>query len=157
MITIEESDPRSDDSQQLIEYLSAELASITGSSGKSNFNLDDVLVPGARWVIARDTYNKPVGCGAFRPISETTVELKRMFSSRALPGIGAAILAWLEEAARQLGYREIWLETRVVNAKAVGFYLKQGYVKIPEMVSPVRRLKRRWKSDRRYQSRQRSR
>jgi GNAT superfamily N-acetyltransferase len=131
MITIEESDPRSDDSQQLIEYLSAELASITGSSGKSNFNLDDVLVPGARWVIARDTYNKPVGCGAFRPISETTVELKRMFSSRALPGIGAAILAWLEEAARQLGYREIWLETRVVNAKAVGFYLKQGYVKIP--------------------------
>jgi RimJ/RimL family protein N-acetyltransferase len=54
-----------------------------------------------------------------------------MFSSRALPGIGAAILAWLEEAARQLGYREIWLETRVVNAKAVGFYLKQGYVKIP--------------------------
>lgn len=131
MITIEEDDPRSIDSLQMIEQLSNELARITGSNGKSNFNPQDVLVPGARWVIARDASNKPVGCGALRPMSKTTAELKRMYSNRETPGIGAAILAYLEEAARQLGYREICLETRRVNAKAVGFYVKQGYVQIP--------------------------
>ena len=131
MITIEESDPRSADSQRLIEYLAAELSHITGSSGESNFKLDDVMAPGARWVIARDASQTPVGCGAFRPVSATTAELKRMFSSRTHPGIGTAILTWLEQAARELGYQELCLETRVVNTRAVDFYLKQGYQKIP--------------------------
>jgi len=38
MITIEKSSPTSADSQALIEQLSAELAAITGDSGKSHFN-----------------------------------------------------------------------------------------------------------------------
>jgi ribosomal protein S18 acetylase RimI-like enzyme len=36
-------------------------------------------------------------------------------------------LRFLEEAASALGYREITLETRRVNHKAVAFYEKHGY------------------------------
>jgi len=53
-----------------------------------------------------------------------------MFTTRAYPGTGAALLAWLEEAALGLGYRELWLETRKVNTRAVQFYLKHGYAQI---------------------------
>ncbi|MEJ5070350.1 GNAT family N-acetyltransferase [Leclercia adecarboxylata] len=130
MITIEKSSPTSADSQALIEQLSAELAAITGDSGKSHFNPQDVSGARAVWAVAKDENNHPVGCGALRPLSDTTAELKRMFSSRAYPGTGAAMLAWLEEAARTMGYRELWLETRKINTRAVQFYLKHGYTQI---------------------------
>ncbi|TLU65022.1 GNAT family N-acetyltransferase [Enterobacter sp. MF024] len=128
MITIEKSSPTSTDSQALIDQLSSELAAITGNNGKSHFDPQDVSGERAMWVIAKDENNQPIGCGAFRPLTETTAELKRMFSDRSCPGTGAALLAWLEEAARGMGYRELWLETRKINARAVQFYLKHGYV-----------------------------
>ncbi len=130
MLTIEKSSPSSADSQALIEQLSAELAAITGDSGKSHFNAQDVSGPRAVWAVAKDKNNQPVGCGALRPLSDHTAELKRMFSNRAYPGTGAALLAWLEEAARAMGYRELWLETRKINTRAVQFYLKHGYAQI---------------------------
>ena len=107
MITIEKSSPTSAESQALIEQLSAELAAITGDSGKSHFNPQDVLISRAVWAVAKDENSHPVGCGTLRPLSDTTAELKRMFSTRAYPGTGAALLAWLEEAALGLGYREL--------------------------------------------------
>lgn len=130
MITIEKSSPTSADSQALIEQLSAELAAITGDSGKSHFNAQDVSGARAIWALAKDKNNQPVGCGALRPLSDTTAELKRMFSNRTYPGTGSALLAWLEEAARGMGYRELWLETRKINTRAVQFYLKHGYAQI---------------------------
>ncbi len=128
MITIEKSSPTSTDSQALIDQLSSELAAITGDNGKSHFDPQDVSGARAMWVIAKDENNRPVGCGAFRPLTETTAELKRMFSDRSCPGTGATLLAWLEEAARGMGYRELWLETRKINTRAVQFYLKHGYL-----------------------------
>lgn len=130
MITIEKSSPASADSQALIEQLSAELAAITGDSGKSHFNPQDVSGARALWAVAKDENRQPVGCGALRPLSDTTAELKRMFSTRAYPGTGAALLAWLEKAALGLGYRELWLATRKINTRAVQFYLKHGYTPI---------------------------
>lgn len=130
MITIEKSDPTSVDSRMLTELLSAELATITGNNGKSHFNPQDVSGSRAMWAIAKDENNQPVGCGAFRPLSATTAELKRMFSSRAYPGTGTALLCWLEDAARALGYQQLWLETRKINTRAVQFYQKHGYVPI---------------------------
>lgn len=130
MITIEKSSPTSAESQALIEQLSAELAAITGDSGKSHFNPQDISGTRALWAVAKDENRRPVGCGALRPLSDTTAELKRMFSTRAYPGTGAALLAWLENAALGLGYRELWLETRKINTRAVQFYLKHGYAQI---------------------------
>lgn len=88
-------------------------------------------------VIARDAQGSAVGCGALRPLAPGIAELKSMFSDRSLPGIGRALLAFLETAAKTLGYRELWLETRHVNQRAVDFYLKQGYRQI-ENYGPYR-------------------
>ena len=42
-------------------------------------------------------------------------------------GVGSAILEYLEQQARMLGYSQMVLETRKVNHKAVAFYQSKGY------------------------------
>lgn len=127
MIHIAKADPLSADSHTLIEKLSAALARITGSSGKNSFNIDDVQTDRALWVLAHDDQGVAVGCGAIRPLSAQTAELKRMFALHAGKGIGSSLLRYLEQAAREFGYREMKLETRRVNHPAVAFYEKHGY------------------------------
>lgn len=53
-----------------------------------------------------------------------------MFSDRSIPGVGKALLNFLEKSAKNMGYAELWLETREVNYKAVNFYKNNGYVSI---------------------------
>jgi ribosomal protein S18 acetylase RimI-like enzyme len=53
-----------------------------------------------------------------------------MYSDRSARGIGHALLALLEISAKGMGYRELWLETRRVNHRAVRFYEKNGYARI---------------------------
>lgn len=130
MITVEKSDPFSPESHYLIEKLSAELASITGDSGKSNFTPDSMNGDRTLWVVARNQEGRAIGCGAIRPLTENIAELKRMFSDRSAPGIGHALLTFLETSAKNMGYTELWLETRQVNLKAVHFYKQNGYMRI---------------------------
>ncbi|WP_439291267.1 MULTISPECIES: GNAT family N-acetyltransferase [Rahnella] len=130
MITVEKSDPFSPDSCSLIEKLSAELAAITGDSGKSNFTIDSMDGDRSLWVLARNEKGDATGCGAIRPLTENIAELKRMFSDGSAPGVGKALLNFLETSAKNMGYTEIWLETRHVNHKAVNFYKNNGYVLI---------------------------
>lgn len=130
MIRVEKSDPFSPDSCSLIEKLSAELAAITDDSGKSNFTIDSMDGDRSLWVLARNEKGDATGCGAIRPLTENIAELKRMFSDRSAPGVGKALLNFLETSAKNMGYTEIWLETRHVNHKAVNFYKNNGYVLI---------------------------
>ena len=130
MITVEKSDPLSPDSHYLTEKLSAELAAITGDSGKSNFTIDSMDGDRSLWVLARNKQGDAIGCGAIRPLTGNIAELKRMFSDRSSPGIGKALLTFLETSAKSMGYTELWLETRHVNHRAVHFYKKNGYVSI---------------------------
>lgn len=57
-------------------------------------------------------------------------ELKRMYSIGQNPGTGTAVLTFLETSAAALGYRQIRLETRRINLRAVAFYLNSGFVVI---------------------------
>src|SRR6266496_5260908 len=56
---------------------------------------------------------QPVGCGAFRPYDQTTVEIKRMFVAPEFRGrgIARAILGSVEEEARRRGFKRSILET----------------------------------------------
>lgn len=130
MISVEKADPRSAESQFLITKLSAELAAITGDSGKSNFTMDSLDGERSLWVLARTDKGEAVGCGAIRPLTRDIAELKRMFSDRSSPAIGNALLTFLEKSALNRGYSQIWLETRSVNHKAVSFYQRKGYERI---------------------------
>lgn len=123
-------DPDDADARLLLDELSAALQAITGDSGRSGFAADDVRGPRSRFVIARDAAGLPLGCGALRPLDDGVAELKRMYARPGSRGVGAAVLAQLESAARELGYRAVWLETRVVNERAVSFYERHGYRRI---------------------------
>ena len=124
-------DPGTPDARALIDELSAALAAITGDSGRSSFDVADVRVAGALFAVARNAQGQVVGCGAFRPLTADVAELKRMYARPGNPGAGSALLAFLEAAATALNYRAVWLETRAVNQRAVGFYRARGYAPIP--------------------------
>jgi len=71
-----------------------------------------------------------VAMGALRPLSETRAEIKRMRVHPTMQGrgYGRAVLLALEERARQLGYRELELETGELQTAARGLYTSHGFV-----------------------------
>lgn len=119
------------EAQHLIEALSTRLAQITGDSGKTHFAVEDMSSPGACFLIARDRQGQAIGCAALRPLTPTIGEVKRMYAALPGRGIGTRLLDTLEQHARTLGYETLRLETRHVNRQAVDFYLRHGYVIIP--------------------------
>lgn len=126
-------DPGTADAVRLIDELSATLERLTGASGRASSDPASLRGPGACFLVARDADGTAVGCGAFRPFDDEpdAVELKRMYARPGTRGTGAALLAALEQAAREQGARVARLETRLVNARAVAFYLRHGYRRIP--------------------------
>lgn len=130
MLACAPADPDSLEARALIKALDAALAAICGDSGAASFDADDVRGPRAVFLLARDAAGVAVGCGALRPIDEDVAEVKRMYA-RPGSGAGARLLAALEAHARAFGYREIRLETRRVNLRAVAFYERHGYRMIP--------------------------
>jgi len=100
-------------------------------AGISNpFNIMDER---ARVMLAYDN-EMPVACGAFRPVDEKTIEVKRMYT---LPqsrnqGIGKRVLRELENWAREQGYSVSILETGINQPEAIAAYEKSGYVRIPK-------------------------
>jgi GNAT superfamily N-acetyltransferase len=120
-------DPASLDARLLIDELSNVLAGITGDSGKASFDADEMHLPGAVFLVARDDAGNPAGCGALRPLTAHVAELKRMYARPTERGAGTALLAALEAHALALGYGRLWLSTRVINLRAVAFYQKHGY------------------------------
>lgn len=115
---------------QITEELSENLYLRFGSDGKNSFQ--DWENENQKFVFAvAEINNEIVGCGAIRPIDETTGEVKRMYAKYQGKKTGKTILAFLEEKATSLGYTNMVLETRVKNESAIQFYQKQGYKVIP--------------------------
>jgi GNAT superfamily N-acetyltransferase len=114
----------------LMEELSTALEAITGDGGKASFDVEDVRGPMARFVVARDAGGAALGCGAFRPLEPGVAEIKRMYARHGTSGVGSAVLRFLEAEAAALGYQALWLETRLVNRRAVDFYSARGYTRI---------------------------
>ena len=72
---------------------------------------------------------KAVGCGCFKKYDKNTIEIKRMFVSPEVRGMGLAqtILLELEAWARDLGYSFSVLETLYKQKEAIALYQKTGY------------------------------
>jgi len=135
-----ETHPNAPDALLLMDELSEDLESITGNSGKNSFNLNDVCVPRSLFVVAYNENGEAIGCGAIRPINEDIAEVKRMFARTKAMGVGTEILRYLEIQAQKLGYSVLWLETRLINKRAVSFYEKRGYHRIPNYGKYVNNL-----------------
>lgn len=125
-----EEDPTAPESVLLMAELSTALEAITGDSGRASFDPDDVRGPAACFVVARSDSGAALGCGAFRPLEPGVAEIKRMYARHGTSGVGSAVLRYLEGEAQALGYQAVWLETRLVNRRAVDFYEARGYQRI---------------------------
>jgi GNAT superfamily N-acetyltransferase len=75
----------------------------------------------------------PAACGGWRA-HETDVELKRMYVAPAFRGRGLAraVLASLERAAAEAGYRRIILETGLRQPESIALYKSSGYEPVPK-------------------------
>ena len=129
-IQLQTEDPAARDSLLLMQELSTALESITGDSGNASFDASDVYGPAGRFVVARDAGGQALGCGALRPLEPGVAEIKRMYARHGTSGVGSAVLRFLEDEALALGYQAVWLETRLVNRRAVDFYEARGYRRI---------------------------
>lgn len=127
---VAEADPGAAEAQALLAELDGALQAISGDSGSGAFRADDARGAAGRFAVARDAQGRALGCGALRPLEEGVAEVKRMYARPGTQGVGSALLAWLEAEARRIGYRALRLETRLVNTRAVQFYLKHGYRRI---------------------------
>jgi putative acetyltransferase len=96
------------------------------------FNPHNVMNIQARVIMAYDDA-KPVACGAFRPLNDQTIEVKRMYTKPAYRnlGIGKQLLMGLEQWAKSEGYSESILETGIKQPEAIAAYEKSGYTRIP--------------------------
>ncbi|ELX10058.1 acetyltransferase GNAT family [Janthinobacterium sp. HH01] len=129
-IQLQTEDPAARDSLLLMEELSTALEAITGDSGNASFDVNDVYGPAGCFVVARDASGHALGCGALRPLEPGVAEIKRMYARHGTSGVGSAVLRFLEDEALAMGYQAVWLETRLVNRRAVDFYEARGYQRI---------------------------
>ena len=130
-IAVSAEDPAGADALALVAELSAALTAITGASGQASFDVSDVRGPRACFALARDAHGRALGCGALRPIDADVGEIKRMFARPGTRGVGRAVLRHLEAEAARWGYAALRLSTRRVNARAVAFYERHGWRRIP--------------------------
>jgi DNA-binding MarR family transcriptional regulator/GNAT superfamily N-acetyltransferase len=93
---------------------------------------DEMRPPAGLFLIAR-LRGEPVGCGGLKLHGRTQAEVKRMWVSESVRGLGLGrrMLAELESRAIAAGARVIRLDTNSALPEAVGLYRSAGYREIP--------------------------
>ncbi|MNG15924.1 putative N-acetyltransferase YsnE [compost metagenome] len=76
--------------------------------------------------------NTAIGCGAYLPLDDSSVELKRFYvePDKRGTGVAAEIFRYLSDKARALGYTSLKLETGDEQPEAIRFYTKNGFNRI---------------------------
>jgi putative acetyltransferase len=123
----------SPDAKRLIAALDAGLAKLYPPEQRFGPNLKAQHLQDGRgtFLVARDG-EQAVGCGAIRLIDAKTAEVKRMYvePDQRGRGVGRAVLASLEAAARELGAQRLVLETGIYSKDALGLYRGAGLEQI---------------------------
>lgn len=114
------------DAQMLLKELNETLTGILGHNGTKHVCFDDFSQEKAFFLVGYDD-GMPACCAGVRKLDDMTGEVKRVFARKNRKGIGAALMAALEELARETGYSRLVLECREGNPHAIEFYRKNGY------------------------------
>lgn len=89
--------------------------------------------PGGVFALLYDGAGVVAGCGALRRQAADTGEVRRLYVAPELRGEGAgrALLEWLMDAARGLGYGRVVLDTYPALVAACGLYDSLGFTPTP--------------------------
>ncbi|WP_419489085.1 GNAT family N-acetyltransferase [Chryseobacterium bernardetii] len=130
-MTIHRTDSHSSDFKNLVKSLDVTLAHHNGDNDDffAQFNKIDTI----KNCIVAYIDEVPAACGAFKELSEDTVEIKRMFTNPEFRkrGLGSSIVGELENWAKELGYKKAVLETSKDLTNAISVYEKSGFQRIP--------------------------
>ncbi len=129
-------DFRSADAERCLKKYYAELAA--RFPGGFELHADDApaaeeIAPPAGCMLLARLFGEPVGCGAIRSLQPGVGEIKRMWISPEVRGLGVGrrLLAELERTAIELKLRTVRLDTNGSLAEAIHLYRACGYREIP--------------------------
>jgi GNAT superfamily N-acetyltransferase len=93
---------------------------------------DDMAPPEGAFLVLYAS-GEPVACGGVKQLAADTGEIKRMFVAADARGhrYGRVLLGALEEAARELGYGRMRLDTGSRQPEGLALYRSAGYREIP--------------------------
>lgn len=126
-LTLIRADSNNTDFRELVILLDKDLAIRDGAEHTfyAQFNKVDAI----KEVVVAYQNQTPVACGAIKPFSDTSVEVKRMFvhPDYRKKGYAAKILTELENWAAELSFSKCVLETGKRQPEAISLYQKVGY------------------------------
>jgi len=126
-ILIEQLSGSTPDAERLIAELDAVLGAVYEPEQQHGLSIDQVFQPNLRFFVAR-LGDRAVGCGALA-LFDGYGEVKRMYTREAARGrgVGKALLAHIEQDARDAGMPVLQLETGTYQAAAIGLYEGCGF------------------------------
>ncbi len=131
MIKIKRTSSKDNNFIELVEKLDKDLAIRDGDDHAfyAQYNKIDMI----NHVIVAYDDDTPIGCGAMKPYSESTMEIKRMYTNENArsKGVASIILQNLEAWAKELSYNKCILETGIKQPEAIRLYTKNNYQIIP--------------------------
>ncbi|HEX5244742.1 MAG TPA: GNAT family N-acetyltransferase [Tepidisphaeraceae bacterium] len=118
-----------DEVRLLIGELDAELNATYSAEQRHGFNISRLFQPGISFFVAR-VDGKPAGCGGVA-FADGLAEVKRMYVRLIFRGrkVAPAILARLEQEARDNNLDRLVLETGDAQTAAMRFYERQGFMR----------------------------
>jgi DNA-binding MarR family transcriptional regulator len=136
MVEIAPADPSSDDVRFCVGSYFAELDARMDTGfdpALSRYgDIADFVEPVGMVLLAR-LRGEPVGCGALRFGDGGVTEIKRMWLSPSVRGLGLGrrLLGELERHAREHGAQLVRLDTNHVLTEAITLYRRAGYEEVP--------------------------
>jgi GNAT superfamily N-acetyltransferase len=128
-------DPSAPPASDLIEAMLEEMVPLYGRIDRPGMPLagpEQFMPPGGTFLVGYDGDGRPVCGGGLKPLGDGVVEIKRMYvvpDARGR-GVARALLAALEDAARELGYSRARLDTGPKQPHAERLYRSAGYADI---------------------------
>ncbi|NEA36064.1 MarR family winged helix-turn-helix transcriptional regulator [Streptomyces sp. SID13031] len=135
-VTVGVVDPRQQDARYCLQAYFDELA------GRFDGGFDharsisagaDELTPPAGLLLVATLHSEPVGCGALKLHDDAPAEVKRMWVSPDVRGLGLGrrLLTELEKQATAHGSTTLRLETNGNLTEAIALYRATGYTEVP--------------------------
>jgi GNAT superfamily N-acetyltransferase len=121
---------------ELLAAMIAELRALYGPPviGRTpSAHPDEMSPPGGAFLVVYGD-GEPVACGGVKRLDEGVGEIKRMYvrPEARSRGVARFLLGALEDAARELGYSCVRLDTGGEQPHARALYESAGYVAIPD-------------------------